>query len=408
MTSYLKKGVLAYVEPYQGLPPRLWVGLSAAFVNSLSSAVILFLALFLTQERNLSVSTTGLLVTLFGIGATFGAYIGGHLCNRYSSHRVSLISLFIIALCLLYIPFCTDFWMFTALMLTLGLSAYAFIPANRLWILAQCGEQDKVRANSLRYMLINLGTGISVFIDGFLAHYSYTLLFIMNGGIIVASAFILACCGGKEEKEAFVKESKRAFWQFHIFDNKFYAINYFMLLIAATLYAQLKVTYAIYLRDYYQVTTPMLSGLFLVNCLGIVVLQVWLIQKISRFDQAIIAGIGTFLIGFGLFMLILGSNYYLALFSALIWTLGEILALPVIQMLLYNKSPAATRATHMGLYQSVYAFANVIGPAIGSWLYRFHHGTVLWIVCGLFGALCWRLSYHIRERKNILSSAAEV
>ena len=131
MTSYLKKGVLAYVEPYQGLPPRLWVGLSAAFVNSLSSAVILFLALFLTQERNLSVSTTGLLVTLFGIGATFGAYIGGHLCNRYSSHRVSLISLFIIALCLLYIPFCTDFWMFTALMLTLGLSAYAFIPANR-------------------------------------------------------------------------------------------------------------------------------------------------------------------------------------------------------------------------------------------------------------------------------------
>lgn len=408
MSTYLKKWAQAYVKSYQGLPLRLWAGLSAAFVNSLSSSVILFLALFLTEEHHFSVAQTGLLVTLFGIGATFGAYIGGRLCNRYSSHHVSIVSLILISLNLLYIPFCSGFSTFVVLMLFLGLSAYAFIPANRLWILAQCGEQDKVRANSLRYMLINLGTGISVFIDGFLAHYSYWLLFMVNGGIIAAAALILACYGGKEEKEPPAKEAKRAFWQFHIFDNKFYTINYFMLLIAATLYAQLKITYAIYLRDYYQVTPPMLSWLFLVNCLGIVLLQVWIVDKTSRFDQALVAGIGTFLIGLGLFMLIFSTSYYFALFSAFIWTLGEILALPVIQMLLYNKSPAATRATHMGLYQSVYAFANVIGPAVGSWLYRFDHGTVLWIVCGLFGALCWRLSYRIREPKPVLSSVTEI
>jgi predicted MFS family arabinose efflux permease len=408
LANYLTKWTHSYVELYRGLPIRLWIGLSAAFINSLASSVIVFLSLFFTNQRHFNVTQTGLLITLFGIGSIFGAYLGGRLCNSFSTQRVSIVSLLIIALTLLGTPFCYDFTVLSALMILMGASAYAFVPANRLWILAQCGEHDKVRANSLRYMLINLGFGISVFIDGFLAHYSYFLLFFTNGLIILASALTLAFAGGKEEKQAYIKTDKRPFWQFHIFENKFFAVNYFMLFIAVMLYAQLKITYAIYLQNYYHTTAPMLSYLFLTNCLLIVALQVWIVDKTKRFDQAIVAGLGTFLIGLGLFILILGTNYYLALFSACIWTLGEILVLPVIQMSLYNKANDAARATHMGLYQSVYAFATVAGSAIGSWLYQFSHGLVLWTMCGLCGIFCWRLSYTIREQKTALSAVTNM
>lgn len=404
MINYFKKCTRSYVELYQGLPIRLWVGLSASFINSLAGSVIVFLSLFFTNQRHFTVTQTGLLVTLFGIGATFGAYLSGRLCNHYSTQRISIISLLIIASTLLCIPYCYSLYVFIPLMTLMGISAYAFIPANRLWILAQCGENDKVRANSLRYMLVNLGFGISVFIDGFLAHYSYFLLFTVNGLIICLSALTLAWAGGKEEKEACIKEDKRPFWKLHIFENKLFTVYYCILFVAVMLYAQLKITYAIYLQQYYHTTAPMLSYLFLTNCLLIIALQVWVVEKTRRFDQAIVAGLGAFLIGLGLFILILGSSYYLALVSAVIWTLGEILAFPVIQMSLYNKANEAARATHMGLYQSVYAFANVAGSAIGSWLYHFNQGLILWIVCGLCGIFCWRLSYTIREKETVLST----
>lgn len=404
MAIYIKKWTRSYVELYQGLPIRLWVGLSAAFINSLASSVIVFLSLFFTNQCHFTVAQTGLLVTLFGIGATFGAYLGGRLCNSFSSQHISIISLLIISVTLLCTPFCHGFYVFSALMIVMGLSAYVFIPANRLWILAQCNENDKVRANSLRYMLINLGFGISVFIDGFLAHYSYFLLFTVNGLIIAVSALTLAFSGGKEEKKIAITVDKRPFWKLHIFENKFFAVHYLMLFIAVMLYAQLKITYAIYLQNYYHTTAPMLSYLFLTNCVLIIALQVWAVEKTRHFDQAIVAGLGAFLIGLGLFILILGTNYYLALLSAVFWTLGEILAFPVIQMSLYNKANGTARATHMGLYQSVYAFANVAGSAIGSSLYHFSQGLVLWILCGLCGVFCWRLSYTVREKKTVLST----
>ncbi|MCD6045633.1 MAG: putative multidrug resistance protein family [Gammaproteobacteria bacterium] len=401
MSNSFKKWIHSYINLYQDLPIPLWIGLSAAFINALASSVIVFLSLFFTNHRHFSVAQTGLLITLFGIGATFGAYLGGRLCNYFSSRRISIVSLLIISVTLLCTPFCHGFTLLSALMIVMGLAAYAFVPANRLWVLAQAGENDKVRTNSLRYMLINLGFGISVFIDGFLAHYSYFLLFFTNGLIIFASALTLAYAGGKDEQETVIHEKKRPFWQFHIFESKFFAIHYFILFVAIMMYAQLKITYAIYLQNHYHITTPKLSYLFLTNCLLIVALQVWIVDKARRFDQAIVAGLGTFLIGFGLFILIFGTNYYLALASACIWTLGEILALPVIQMSLYHKAEETSRAVHLGLYQSVYAFANVAGSAIGSWLYQFYHGIVLWILCGLCGALCWRLSYTIRELKTV-------
>jgi MFS family permease len=153
------------------------------------------------------------------------------------------------------------------------------------------------------------------------------------------------------------------------------------------------------LKSEYHLSTQLFSYLFLINTVFIVLFQVSIIELTNKFNQFLIAGIGSFLVGVGMFILIFGNSYLLAIGSCLIWTLGEILAFPVIQVLLYNRAKESTKAIHMGLYQAVYSFSNVVGPILGSWTYHFHKGIGIWILCGILGIVCLLIGFVIKNEQ---------
>jgi MFS family permease len=153
------------------------------------------------------------------------------------------------------------------------------------------------------------------------------------------------------------------------------------------------------LKNEYHLSSQLFSYLFLINTIFIVLFQVWIVDVASKFNQFITAGIGALLVGFGMLMLIFGSSYPVAVISCFLWTIGEILFFPIVQMLLYDRASESTKAVHTGLYQAVFSFANVIGPMLGSWMYQFQHGALVWISCGVLGliSLLICLAYCMRQ-----------
>jgi MFS family permease len=124
-----------------------------------------------------------------------------------------------------------------------------------------------------------------------------------------------------------------------------------------------------------------------IRCVHRIALQ----RGTGRFNQILVAAVGGLCIGIGLFSLVLGNSYWLAMCSSGLWTIGEMLAFPVLQVVLYNWAGETSKGKHMGFYQTIYAFANIAGPILGSWTFKLANGDVLWCLCGLLGILSFYL-----------------
>ncbi|MFD0786560.1 MFS transporter, partial [Micromonospora azadirachtae] len=66
-----------------GLPARFWYLWTGTLINRLGSFVLVFLAIYLTQERGFSASQAGLVIGLWGVGGAVGTTIGGTLADRW-------------------------------------------------------------------------------------------------------------------------------------------------------------------------------------------------------------------------------------------------------------------------------------------------------------------------------------
>jgi len=282
--------IISYLDKFRGLSWQVWFGLAAVFTNSLGTASTLFLSLFFMAQLHFSVTEAGIFITAFGVGAIFGSYSSGHLCNRYSSHIISILSLIINAITLFIISFLTDFAALLVVIAIMGASNSAFIPANRVWLMRKCNENQKIRVNSLRFMIVNLGMGIAIFIGGFLAKYSYTLLFSFNAGAVLLSAVILMVLGQPEDKLYLYSEtpSKKLLSKLGFFEDRGIFYTYITLLFVSLIFAQLRITYPIYLKSEYHLNTQLFSYLFLINTIFIVLFQVHIVDYVSRFNQFII------------------------------------------------------------------------------------------------------------------------
>lgn len=385
----MKKIFRAYFCEFSGFSLTLWLILGAVFINAVGASTSLFLSLYLATHLHISITKVGIVLTGFGIGAMLGSYGSGKLSDKLSPHKVAVVALFGNALILFLLPFVNHVAGLFVITFLLGMFNLAFAPANRVALFSFCAVQDRLRANSLRLMVNNLGIGSSVFINGILSAINFKWVFIFNAIAAFMAATVLSKITWKLAWRVSEIKMGRAgtAGKFYFWRNSVFPLLCLTAFIANTLYNQIKTTYPIYLYHYYHISVQQFSYLFLLNTILIVIFQVPVLSFLKRYDQYLITGSGIFFMGLGLFILPFMMSYKAAIFSCLLWTLGEILFTAVAQVLFYEHAAEGFKGKAMGIYQMLYAFANMVGPTLGTWLYQFEHGNVLWYVCGVLGLL---------------------
>src|SRR6478672_2445135 len=77
----------------EGLPSTFWWLWAGTLVNRMATFVVPFMALYLTQQRHLSVAWAGLVVSLFGAGGIGASLVGGMLADRIGRRPTMMFSL---------------------------------------------------------------------------------------------------------------------------------------------------------------------------------------------------------------------------------------------------------------------------------------------------------------------------
>lgn len=386
----MKRLVHLYKQSYSGLSPATW-GLSAVMlINRCGTMVVPFMTLYMTRSLGFPLWKAGLVVSIFGLGAVAGGFLGGWAAGRIGFQKVQLAALtgggalfFLLGEMRLYPAICVTAFL-------LSIVNEAFRPANSLAIAAYSLSENRTRSYSLNRLSINLGWALGASLGGLIAAYNYHLLFWIDGctNVFAALLLFLFLRPGKfrpvrtdNSPEQLTQPGTSAYrdQNFLVFSccNLLYAVCFF----------QLFSTLPVFYRDHLALSERTIGRLMALNGLIIAALEMVLVFRLEgRRPPLYYIVPGTLLVAlsFAVFNF-LPPLLWVGILSTLLVTFGEIFSMPFMNTYWLGRSGNLNRGQYAGIYTATWASAQVIGPAAGSWLADALGYTALWWTVGSLG-----------------------
>jgi predicted MFS family arabinose efflux permease len=375
----------AWAAAYGGLPRETWLVALLELVNRSGTMVQFFLTLYLTRRLGLSLETSGQVLTAFGIGSMVGTYCGGRLCDRLGSFHVLKLTLASSGLLYVALQVPRTPGVFALVLFALAVVSQALHPASATATAEVCAPEQRARGFALHRLATNLGFSIGPVVGGYLALVDYKWLFWVDGVTSLATA-ALACVLLPGARSARMAHSEAASTTGHPWKNR----ALLSLLpagfgISLMLY-QILSTFPLYIRAEYGFTETHLGRLIAVNTMLVVLFEMPLMHALRSAAPARVMATGVMLLGLGFGLMPLSRGAAWAAFTVVVWTFGEILALPMLLALVSSRA-GSRQGEALGALSLAFAIGATAAPLLGMGLYARLGGDSVWYACTLLGVL---------------------
>ncbi|HQT94817.1 MAG TPA: MFS transporter [Thermoanaerobaculaceae bacterium] len=405
----LKRIVGTYRAAFSGLPREVWIQGLATLVNRSGTMVLPFMSLYLTTKLGFSIIAAGQVLSLYGIGAIAGSWLGGTLSDRMGPVRVQVASLAATGAGFLVLSRLTGRLPVSLAVFGLAVVAECFRPA--LFTAIARSSQTAVRTRSLALvrLAVNLGMTVGPAAGGLLAVHHYGLLFVADAATCWAAALVLgftaAGTGRVPQEPARAPGGALSPWR----DGPYLAFLGIMVVLG-TVFFQLSSTMPLYFRQHYHLAEDSIGLLLAINTVIIVAVEMVLLRALERRDHLLLAGLGCLLVCAGFGLLPLGSSRAFAALTVVVWTAGEMLSLPFTNSVAASRAPAAASGRYMGAYSLAFSVSFVLAPAVGTAVYQGFGPTALWVGVAATGAVlfaaCALLARRFRAAPWAVADAA--
>lgn len=365
--------------------------------------VLPFISLYLTSERGLAAREAGQLVALYGVGAAAGAYLGGWLADRIGTIRAQQTSLVLGGASYLVLGAVTDRWVLAVVIFGSGVLVEAFRPAVMAAYSERAAPAMKPKAFAFLRLAFNLGVGIGPAVGGFLALYSYRWIFYVDAATCWIAALVLVRVRDREHEHEhgaarpgsamLAERTLRSPWR----DGSFLALLVLVMLMSSVLF-QVFSTYPLYLREHAGFREDAIGGLLSLNAFLIVAFEMVLIHLVRNRDRMAVVAAGAFFLCAGFGLTAVSSTVPWLVFTVAVWTLGEMLALPILNVVVSERAGPGVQGRYMGLYTMAFALAFVLAPLGGTYVYQRHGPTTLWSSVATLGLVLATASLALRAR----------
>jgi MFS family permease len=368
------------VPDVRGLPRPFWVLFAGTFVNRVGGFVLIFLAIYLTEERGLTPAQAGAVVAAYGIGAIGAGPIGGALSDRIGRRPTLVLSLLGGGASIFVLGLMTRATTIMAAAICTGLLYEMYRPVVSATIADVVPAEARPRAYGLIYWAVNLGASIAALLGGVLAAYSYRLLFATDAITTAMFGIVLwaALPETRPAAPAHDRTDRRAVRAI-LRDRVFLAVC--LLTFGFSLvFFQAFVGLPIDMRAH-GVSTPGFGGLLAINGILIVILQPFAGELVRERSRTLVLALASLLlgVGFGLNAWVGTALGYAGAIA--VWTIGEILFAPASTSLVADLAPVHLRGRYQGMFAVVFTAAFAAAPAVGGYIIVHAGARWLWIDC---------------------------
>jgi predicted MFS family arabinose efflux permease len=329
--SLLRAAATAYRQAYSGINRPVWLLASVSLINRAGTMVLPFLLLYLTTQKGFTTAAAGRALALYGAGGVAGSYLGGWLCDRLAPERVMVASLLLVGGGFLLLGRLEQHAAIETMIFVLSLVGEAFRPANSVAIAAASAPGRIAQSLALYRLAINLGMSVGQAAGGFLANYSYSWLFRIDGATSIAAAVLLLFSfrqAAAPARAPLVPAAGERIRNTTLLRDGSFLVLLALTLLMATVYMQTLGAWTLTLVDQYRFSKQQVGIMLSISTLGIVLFEMVLVRALAGHEPLRVIGLGCFLFAAGLALLPLGASFAFVVATTLLWTLGEMLCLP--------------------------------------------------------------------------------
>ncbi len=395
----------SFPNPYRGLrglPADVWVVAVTTLVNRAGMMALPFLVLYLTKHLGVSASLAGLSISAYGVGGLVTAPIAGRVADRIGPFAVLRGSLVLTGIVLLVMPLVKSFSLILVLTFTWALVADAARPATMLALTGSTPPEQRKAAVALNRLAVNLGMSVGPAVGGFLALVSFPLLFVVDGLTSLAAALVLSALLWWRRDAMHATEKTTPHEAGHrprVTTGPLTDHAAVMFLAAAFLmnmvFSQHQGAMPLYLVRDLGYRESFYGGLFVLNTLIIVAIEVPLNVAMAHWNARVALGLSTFLVAVGFGALGLVAAPVPIAITVIVWTFGEMIFFPTAVAYVAELAPAGRTGEYMGVFSGAISLALIVGPWLGALMLDRYGASVTWsavFVCGVAGSAICMLS----------------
>ena len=379
------------------VPKVVWVLAAGRVVTSATSFAMLFLTLYLTGPRGLSLTFAGLIVGANGAGMLLGNFTGGRWGDRFGHRSVLLLASSLVGVGLVSIPWLPAVAIAAVLPVVGYLSATAGISQGALAALAVPPGERRTSV-AISRAASNAGFVIGPPVGALLATHSYELLFVAEGAAVLLVRLVTSRMLPRSAVHAVVpEEHAHGLWR-SLLANRSILMLLPAIVLVDIVYRQLYTTLPVFLRDHGE-PVGLYAALIAVGSGLILLLEIPVALRLRRLPAVPILATGYGLVGagFGIFALgPLGLGVGVAaVLGMVVLTAGEILYKTTATAHVLDASPEHLIGQYQGLYTGAATSGSLLAAPIGTMVYSAAPG-ILWplcvVVCVVGAALASRSS----------------
>jgi len=364
------------------VPRVVWVLAVGRAVTSATSFAMLFLTLYLTGPRGLSLTAAGLIVGADGAGLMLGNVTGGRWGDRFGHRSVLLTASSVVGIGLVAIPLLPVWAIAVVLPLVGYLAATAGTSQGALAALAVPPGERRTSV-AIGRAASNAGFVIGPPVGALLATYSYELLFVAEGCMILVVRQLTARMLPRDAgRRVVVDRQAHGLWR-SLRSNRPILMLLPAILLVDIVYRQLYTTLPVFLRDHGQ-PVGLYAALIAVGSGLILLLEVPVALRLRRLPAVPILGTGYVLVGVGVGIFALGplglGVAATAVVGMVVLTAGEILYKTTATAHVLDAAPEHLVGQYQGLYTGASTSGTLLAAPIGGAVYSAAPGLV-WPLC---------------------------
>ncbi len=357
----------------KGFPSLINMLLASSLVLTIGRGVTLpFITIYLTEHFHLLPKSVGVIL---GVSLTLGilaSLYGGYLVDKFSKNRLILLSIVLFALSFFAIP-----WIprpgGVIVVLAILHTCYSVLSITIKACFADgLPVEQRIKAFSINYTLVNVGWAIGSALGVLVAGLSPLLPFYLSGGLALATVAALSLrLRGREQRATPAAAAPAAlpnFRQTLTILRSDWRLIYFTL--GSTLGAVVFGQFTGYLSQYLITVSSAefaykIIGLVMIVNASIVIALQYLLSRSMRQENMLrwlVLGTLFFIVGLLGFMAA-GQAVWLWLAAMAVFTLGEIIVIPVEYMFIDFIAPPHLKGSYYGV-QNLSALGGAINPVL--------------------------------------------
>ncbi len=384
--------LLHYVNSFSGLSKEVWWLALITLINRAGAMVIPFLSLYLTDDLDFSLQQVGWIMTSFGLGSFFGAWLGGKLSDQIGYYKVILGSLFLTGISFLFIQYFTSFWSICIGFFILIAIADAARPAFFVALSAYSKPENKTRSLTFIRLAINLGFSAGPALGGLIiASIGYYGLFWVDGiTCIIAGLVMIRTLHPKKakilDKETVIENPKKAH------SDGIYMLFLISLALFGFIFVQYFSTVPLYYKEIHRLSEEKIGLLLAMNGALIFFFEMPLIAYLEKTSISKIGNVigGLLLTGISFVLLLITPWGGILVIGMIIATLGEMVAFPFGNAFALERAKRGKQGAYMGLYTMSFSVAHIFGHNSGMQLidnFGYNNTWIFMALIAIFGTI---------------------